>query len=148
MNKEQLVFRSIPHGGSEYRQTVSLRDEILRQPLGLKFDPAELAAEGGLFHLGCWAEGKLVAGVVLQPDGEKRIRLRQFAVAQAHQGQGIGRALNGFAEAFAKDRGFREILLHARATAIGFYGRLGYQVEGETFQEVGLPHKTMRKHIG
>lgn len=148
VNEQELAFRCVPHGGDEYRQMVALRDEILRRPLGLVFDPAELKAEGGFFHLGCWRDSKLVACVVLQPDGKERIRLRQFAVAQAHQGQGVGRALDSFAEVFAKERGFREILLHARATAIGFYEKLGYQVEGETFLEVGLPHKAMRKHIG
>jgi predicted GNAT family N-acyltransferase len=37
--------------------------------------------------------------------------------------------------------------LHARATAIDFYKRLGYSVCSEEFTEVGIPHRIMRKQL-
>ena len=37
--------------------------------------------------------------------------------------------------------------LSARATAIGFYQRLGYVAEGEPFLEVTLPHRLMRRRL-
>ena len=37
--------------------------------------------------------------------------------------------------------------LHAREAAVPFYERLGYLSEGEPFDEVGLPHRAMRKRL-
>ena len=43
--------------------------------------------------------------------------------------------------------GYEEIVLHARETALGFYQKLGYETEGDSFTEVGLPHSAMRKKL-
>jgi predicted GNAT family N-acyltransferase len=37
--------------------------------------------------------------------------------------------------------------LHARQTAVAFYERLRYAVDGEPFMEIGLPHRTMTKEL-
>jgi len=37
------------------------------------------------------------------------------------------------------------MVLHAREAAIPFYLRLGYELEGEPFTEVGIPHRRMVK---
>jgi len=39
------------------------------------------------------------------------------------------------------------MLLHARETAVSFYTELGYEVFGEPFVEVTVPHRKMRKTL-
>jgi predicted GNAT family N-acyltransferase len=51
-------------------------------------------------------------------------------------------------EEVARQRGFDRIVLHARDTAVAFYLRLGYQLEGEPFEEVGILHRRMAKTLG
>ncbi len=58
-------------------------------------------------------------------------RMRQVAVAADAQGRGIGRLLVAEFEAEAIRRGAARVTLHARQTAVAFYERLGYAVEGE-----------------
>ena len=70
-----------------------------------------------------------------------------MAVLNNLQGKGIGRALMMFAENIARDRGFRKISMHARKTAVGFYEKLGYEVEGDEFLEVTIPHHIMKKGL-
>jgi len=41
----------------------------------------------------------------------------------------------------------KEIRLHARETALGFYERLGFVGEGARFLEVSIPHQVMWKRI-
>jgi predicted GNAT family N-acyltransferase len=36
-----------------------------------------------------------------------------------------------------------EVMLHAQAGAVRFYGRHGFVPEGQPFEEAGLPHQTM-----
>jgi predicted GNAT family N-acyltransferase len=52
------------------------------------------------------------------------------------------------ANQLAVDQGYRELVLHARETVVSFYESLHYQVEGERFIEVGIPHLRMVKKIG
>ena len=137
----------IEHGSGEYEQTVALRDEVLRKPLGLSYDPVELAGEKESFHLALREGNELVACLVLKPLDERCIKMRQLAVRQNAQGKGFGRELVNYAESFLKGRGYEEIVLHARETARGFYEKLGYEVEGDPFIEVGLPHLFMRKQL-
>jgi predicted GNAT family N-acyltransferase len=37
--------------------------------------------------------------------------------------------------------------MHARKTAVGFYEKFGYQVSGNVFEEVTLPHFVMEKDL-
>jgi predicted GNAT family N-acyltransferase len=48
----------------------------------------------------------------------------------------------------ATELGFTEVYLHAQATAVDFYERLGFRAEGPEFDEVGIPHRRMRRGIG
>ena len=45
----------------------------------------------------------------------------------------------------SRQRGDREIVLHAQRHAESFYLRAGFTPEGEPYEEAGIPHITMRK---
>jgi predicted GNAT family N-acyltransferase len=139
--------KAIEHGSAEYEQTVALRQKVLREPLGLQFTEEELLAEKYSFHLTCWSGDELLACVVLLPLPEKKIRMRQLAVADNCQRQGIGRMLVNYLEDFTREVGCREIVLHARESAAIFYEKLGYSKGADRFIEVTIPHCTMWKHI-
>ncbi len=149
MENEQhsIVCREVQHGTNEYRQTVALRDEVLRKPLGLAFTPEELADEKQSLHLACWRDDRLAATVVLRPLSDTLIRMRQLVVATELQGMGIGGILVHYAESVAKRHAYREIVLHARETAVRFYEKLGYTRQGDRFTEVTIPHYEMRKAL-
>lgn len=137
----------VEHGSPKYHDTVSLRDTILRKPLGLDFSEDQLHEESSSFHVACYFKDALAGCLVLQPDGDRSLKMRQVAVSNKHQGLGIGRAMVAFSEQFAREKGYTRICMHARETAVGFYLRLGYEVEGEPFEEVTIPHRSMFKEI-
>jgi predicted GNAT family N-acyltransferase len=147
MNNDTAICTEIPHGSAEYAQAVALRDEILRRPLGLTFTPEELRDEKDSFHLVCRIDGMLAACLVLKPLNGEHIRMRQLAVRRDLQGRGIGRTLVRYSESFAGNRGYTEMHLHARETAAEFYLKLGYEVNGDRFTEVTIPHFSMRKRV-
>jgi predicted GNAT family N-acyltransferase len=53
-----------------------------------------------------------------------------------------------FAENIARDLGYRKSV-HAcpDRTAVGFYQKLGYSINGEEFMEVTIPHYVMEKSL-
>lgn len=137
----------VEHGSGEYEETVALRHQVLRKPLGLSYAPAELAGEKDSFLFALREGAELVACLVLKPLDERCIKMRQLAVRESSQGKGFGRELVNHAESFAREHGCAEIVLHARETALGFYQKLSYEAEGDSFTEVGLPHLFMRKKL-
>lgn len=132
----------------EYDQTVQLRDKILRKPLGLTFSEEQLAEEFSDVHLAAFTSDWILRGcLVLSPKGDKTLKMRQVAVEEAVQKQGIGRELVAASEAFARRNGFDLMELNARDTAVPFYKKLNYTVVGEQFEEVGIAHFKMMKNL-
>jgi len=142
MDKQNLVFTEIPHGSGLYAASVALRHEVLRLPLGMAFSAQELEDEKSSFHLGLTDEhsGEVWAVLILKPTENQTLKMRQVAVSPTHQGEGLGQLLVRKAELFAQEKGFEYLVLHARETAYRFYEKMNYTVEGECFEEVGLPH--------
>ena len=142
-----MALRIIDHGSKEYQQMIDLRDHVLRKPLGLTFNNEDLEKEKQDILIGCFDDDKLEACCLLTKVDSKTVRLRQMAVLSGLQGKGVGRILMQFAENIARDRGYRKLLMHARKTALGFYEKLGYRVNGDEFVEVTLPHFVMEKNL-
>jgi len=142
-----MALRIIEHGSDDYLRMVSLREEILRKPLGLAFSPEDLEAEKEDILVAAFEEERLVACCLLTVKDKTTAKLRQMAVNHEVQGKGVGRALIHFAEAVARDHGFRKIAMHARKTAAGFYEKMGYSICGSEFQEVTIPHFVMEKAL-
>jgi N-acetylglutamate synthase-like GNAT family acetyltransferase len=143
----RLRFLEIPHGSASYHETVKLRDSVLRKPLGLSFSADELAAEAASYHLTVLSDDALVGCLVLEPLDSTRMQMRQVAVRPGWQRRGIGLGLIRFSEGFARDRGYVEMIAHARESAAGFYDKLGYARSGDIFLEVGIPHVLVRRRL-
>ena len=141
------VLRWVEHGGPEHAALVELRREVLRKPLGLEYTERQLADEAGQLHLGAFDGERAVGCLLLKEKGGGEVQMRQVAVSPAAQRRGVGRLLVEESEKEARRRGWRRMILHARLTAVAFYERLGYEIEGEPFQEIGLPHRLMAKML-
>lgn len=139
------MFTIIAHNSVEYLQTVALRDEVLRRPLGLHFAEEQLAEESADIHIAGYVSAELVACAILTPITLHKVKMRQVAVLPGIQGQGVGRKLVEFCEALAQQMGCTEIELHAREAVVSFYEKSGYSVTGEQFTEVSIPHLAMIK---
>jgi GNAT superfamily N-acetyltransferase len=142
-----MAVKLIDHGSKEYSQMLALRHTLLRKPLGLSFNDAELKDEANDILIGCFDDDRLEGCCLLTQIEPQVLRLRQMAVVSGLQGKGIGKVLLQFAENIARDRGFKKIIMHARQTAIGFYEKLGYKVTGDEFEEVTIPHYIMEKKL-
>jgi len=142
-----MALKIIEHGSDDYQKMVDLRYEILRKPLGLAFSEDELEKEKEDILIGAFDDEKLLACCLITREKGNTCRLRQMAVQNNMQGKGIGATMMNFAENVARDRGFRTMSMHARKSAIGFYEKLGYRVDGEEFQEVTIPHFVMLKTL-
>ena len=142
-----MAIKQIDHGSREYDQMVQLRHQILRQPLGLNFSKEELEREKDNILIGAFDEDQMLGCCMLTPVDNETLQVRQMAVNNNLQGKGIGASIMAFAENLSRDKGFKKLVMHARDTAIGFYEKFGFKVNGHQFTEVNLPHHQMEKML-
>lgn len=95
------------------------------------------------------AGGQAVAtGRLLKdPDTPGTAKIGRMAVAQAVRGQGVGRQVLDALVAAARQRGDTQVVLSAQLHARNFYAQAGFVAEGEVYEDAGIPHITMRKHL-
>ena len=143
-----IALRWIERDDPLYIQERRLRFWVLRQPLGMPEGSEENPHEARCRHCVALEAGRVVGCVLALPDGDSpSVKLLQMAIAPDQRARGIGSLLVRELERRARDEGAHEVYMHARISAQGFYERLGYAPVGEVFDEVGLPHVKMTRHI-
>jgi GNAT superfamily N-acetyltransferase len=110
----------------------------------------------GAFHLAILGgDGHPVAVASFSPDpwagrpGAPAWRLRGMAVDPALQGGGVGGRLLGAAVERLRAAGAAVVWAHARDTAVPFYERRGFRVEGDGFlaTPARLPHHVVVREL-
>ncbi len=147
MDAQKVEILIVPFGSDKQKESVVLRDEILRKPLNMEFTEAYLAAEFDHIHVVAVMDNAVVGVIVLQPLNDRVIKMRQVAVKENLQGIGIGRKLVEECERISVARDFQKITMHARDVALPFYKKLNYKVIGDSFIEVGIVHYVMEKDV-
>ncbi|HEY0825498.1 MAG TPA: YbgC/FadM family acyl-CoA thioesterase [Ramlibacter sp.] len=112
-----------------------------RIPAELEWDDAD---ETALHAVAYNRLGQAVATGRLLPASGGTAKVGRMAVHQVLRGCGWGEQVLRALAARAQERGDRAIELHAQRTARGFYARLGFEAQGEPFEEAGIPHIAMR----
>jgi len=142
-----MLIKEIDSLSPEYQGVWDLREEVLRKPLGLSLKNEDLSDDALDIIIIAIDNNKVIGCLMLHPKDDTIIKLRQMAVADTYQRKGIGNMLVEQAEKTARKHGYKEIILHAREVAIGFYKKLNYNIISDTFTEVNIPHVVMQKTI-
>ncbi|MGI5862796.1 MAG: GNAT family N-acetyltransferase [Myxococcales bacterium] len=120
-------------------------------PPDLERDDEDSTAFHALAYLGGHAigTGRLVE-LDAPPHGESGRwgRVGRMAVLESYRRRGIGRLILEWLEREAERRGLEGLMLHAQVYVQDFYARRGYRQTGAVFDEAGIPHIEMRKHLG
>jgi len=125
-----------------------LRTEVFVQeqqvPVALEWDAQDAAA---LHAVAFNRLGMPVATGRLLQHGPNVARIGRMAVSRVLRGSGLGRDILQALLAAAQARGDHEVLLHAQRSAEGFYRQFGFLPQGQPFEEAGIPHIGMARHL-
>jgi hypothetical protein len=144
---ENLIIRTINFGTLEYEKSLELRDLVLRKPLGMSIYNDNLESDAKDILVGAFLKNELVGTLILSKINSEVLKMRQVAVDQTLKEIGIGRRLVLFSEQLAISLKTHNIELNARKPVIPFYQKLGYEMIGTEFIEVGIPHFKMIKTL-
>lgn len=89
------------------------------------------------------SSGRAIGCARLTADGQ----IGRMAVLQSQRRQGVGAALLDHIVATAADNEAKYVFLHAQTDAKDFYAKHGFTATGDTFDEAGLQHLTMRRSL-
>lgn len=144
-----IEVKLITFNSKEYYQALGLRYEVLRRPLNLHFKETDLEKEIADTHVAAFLGNRIVGCLILSKieNNTGVLKMRQVAVDQSFQGQGVGKAMVLFSEHWAIENQFEKFELHARSTAVPFYLSMDYMKIGNEFQEVNIPHFKMVKNL-
>lgn len=92
-------------------------------------------------------DGQAVGTARFRPYREGMLKIERVAVLPLTRGGGAGRILLEAIAQEAQKAGYQSIKLGAQLHAKGFYERLGYQAQGEIYQEAGIEHIDMIKNL-
>jgi predicted GNAT family N-acyltransferase len=145
----KITVKQIDFQTKEYFQTLGLRYEVLRRPLSIHFNTNDLKNEGSDIHIAAFLNHRITGCLILTEiaDNSFVYKMRQVAVDSTCQQKGIGKKMVRFCETFATSRNFNKIELNARKSAVPFYLSLDYQIVGDEFLEVNIPHYKMIKSL-
>ena len=146
---EPVVQVRTGHWNDLGREAMRLRMEVFVREQGI---PAEIESDEydatALHAVATNGLGMCVATGRMLPAGKSGVmRIGRMAVHRAVRGQQWGRLVLDALVDDARRKGMRRVELHAQCTAASFYRRAGFLVEGERYEEAGIPHVSMYKDL-
>lgn len=85
-----------------------------------------------------------------RPVGAARLhghKIGRVATLPSYRRRGVAKTIMETIEAYARDHGIPVLSLHAQLYVKKIYEKLGYVPEGDIFQEAGIDHIYMEKHV-
>lgn len=94
-----------------------------------------------------YLKGECVGTARIRYLNEKTAKIERLAVLEMARGQGIGQKITEKALEVIASKNIPEVLINAQEYVKGLYQKLGFQQEGEVFEEAGILHVKMRKNL-
>jgi YbgC/YbaW family acyl-CoA thioester hydrolase len=121
-----------------------LRQAVFVQEQGIPAELATDAADAAALHAVAFNRlGRAVGTGRLVQQAPGIGKIGRMAVMASLRGSAIGSALLEALVGAARERGDHEVMLHAQASAVGFYLKRGFAPVGPAFQEAGIEHQAM-----
>ena len=132
-NKDRQTMYTLraPITAADFSQYYHLRWKILRKPWQQVLGSEQDAQEKYAIHRMIVDEhDKVLAVGRLDQPNEQQGQIRFMAVDDSAEGKGLGKQIINALEEKAKQVGLNEVVLNAREHAVGFYQKLGYELQG------------------
>lgn len=119
------------------RQEVFVLEQGVPEELEIdEFDSSAL-------HLLAYLNNACIGTARLHLNGDGSGQIGRMAILSSFRNKGLGRQIMGALIETAKSNGISSLILHAQISAIPFYEKLGFVVDGPIYDEAGILHRNM-----
>lgn len=130
-----------------YKDALKIRYAVFVNEQGVSEEEEIDSLEDKTEHVVLYVDGKPVATARIYDLGENTFKVQRVAVLKDARGIGYGAVIMTEAEKRIHELGGHKVTLGAQNSAIPFYEKLAFNVEGEEFMDAGIPHHTMSKYV-
>ena len=135
-----------PRDEQELGAALALREEVFCGEQGVTLAGDRDGRDDEALHLVAVADGVVgTCRLLIEPGGTAKFG--RLCVRASARGAGVAAALLEAAEREARTAGARRIGMDAQTDALGLYERAGYTPYGECFDDEGIEHLGMEKHL-
>lgn len=129
---------------AEFDEVLAIRRAVFVEeqgvPVDLEMDDHETEAT---YFLALDEEGQAVGTGRFRVKGDV-LKFERIATLKQARGKGVGQALMEFMQNFAAEvHPHQRPYMHAQASAISFYEKIGWVTQGARFFEAGIEHAVM-----
>jgi len=132
----------------EIEDSKSVRTTVFQQEQGISRELDFDSDESAVHFVAYLGTNPIGAARFRYLDLAKRtVKIERVAVLKEHRDKKVGKNIMNWIEGELRARQVEKATLHSQETAKGFYEKLGYEQEGEAFEEAGIPHVNMVKPL-
>lgn len=128
-----------------YKDAVAIREQVFVNEQGIPIEKEMKGEDGPCYYVGYISDHPVATARVVKKEDEWLIQ--RVAVIAEERNKHYGTEIMAQIEQDAFAQQTSKLILHAQDDAQSFYVQLGYQVEGEQFEEANLPHHVMVKYL-
>ncbi|MBW4635923.1 MAG: GNAT family N-acetyltransferase [Iphinoe sp. HA4291-MV1] len=125
----------------------AIRKSVFQEEQGvdpnLDFDGEDETSQQLIAYL----NGEYVGTARIRYFDRNTAKIERLAVLPVARGYGIGKKIMEKALEIIANRNIPEVVVNAQEYVKSLYQQLGFQQEGEVFEEAGIRHVTMRKKL-
>jgi ElaA protein len=129
---------------SELQGAFALREEVFYGEQGVPQQEEFDGLDDQALHVIALSpiEAQVIGTLRVVLDGP-RAKIGRVVVQRDWRGRGIASRMLQLALTEVRERGCEEVRLASQTHVVGLYGRVGFTVESEPFEEAGIPHVWM-----
>lgn len=145
----EAKVKLIKYKSQEFQQACQLRYELFFAEHSLPWQIVQDESQADYFHAAILIKNTVVAYGQLVPLDNRVYQISQMVVKPGYQGQNFGSKILLYLIDRAREEKAIALTLNARLTAIDFYQKHGFQIQGQQFPSTttGIPHISMNKSL-
>lgn len=129
--------------GTTYEDALRIRQTVF---IDEQHVPKEIELDGlddEVYHLVGYKNGKAAATARIRFIEDNTLKLQRIATLKEFRGEGLGAKILEEIKSFAKEHDIHALVLSSQEHAVPFYEKSYFEVRGESYMEVGIPHRDM-----
>lgn len=141
------MVKIIKWNSDEYWAGISLRNKLLKTTAKKEKILTIPIEEKNDSHVAALDGDQVIGTLIISKADQQSAQIKQVAVNNAYQGEGVGKKMLVFAERVLRITGFNKVFLLGRSQAWGFYVRAGYQEFGRAYYDGKVLLKGFEKEL-
>lgn len=130
-----------------YQDSIKIRTAVFVEEQNVPKDLEIDALESKCTYFNIYSNGQAVATARIFPTDDNGIHIQRVAVVKSSRDQHLGSELIKYICQYAQNKNYDYAILGAQDHAQSFYKKLGFQVVGKQYQEVGISHHDMKLNL-